>query len=608
MSAPWLDVLDDTIRACAAHNRPDLAERLREKRARQLDPKLRVLVIGEPKQGKSQLVNAMVNAPVCPVGDDVTTAVPTFVQHAETPSAALVRGASIANTPTERIPTERIPVPIDQLADQVSANHGHGGDLVRAEVGIPRALLDSGLVLIDTPGVGDLRPAHTASTFAALLQADAVLMVSDATAELTGSELELLKQVMTSCPNVIVVLTKIDIAAQWRRVVERNRAHLARAGVTAKLIPVSAALRLRAAKTGDKALNAESGFPELLACVRQDIVAAADQLARRTIAVTAASAIKQLVAPVREELSARATQGAGATVAALNEAQRRIDELRRRSARWQTVLADEMADLVSDIEYDLRDRTRRILREIDRTFETADPALGWDKFEAWLEDNLTEAATTNFAWLLERSEWVAEKVAKSFPVARDDLLPESIFPDDVLDRVAPMDKPVIETFNLMQKAFTGLKGSYGGVLMFGLATSLAGMPLINAISLGAGALFGGKSIIDESDQRLRRRQAAAKAAAARHVDDFFIKFSKDCRDAARHIQRSLRSHFATLAEEMQETLLESARSARRAVQDDNTERERRNREAKRELDQLVALYQRVQALAGGQAPPLGISA
>ncbi|CCH27933.1 dynamin family protein [Actinosynnema sp. NPDC047251] len=595
MSAPWLDVLDDTIRSCAAHNRPDLAARLRETRSRQLDPKLRVLVLGEPKQGKSQLVNAMVNAPVCAVGDDVTTTVPTFVQHAETPNATLVR--TIANTPTERIP-----VPIDQLADQVSA--GHTGELLRAEVGIPRALLTSGLVLIDTPGVGDLRPAHTASTFAALLQADAVLMVSDATAELTASEIELLKQVMTSCPNVTVVLTKIDIAAQWRRVVERNRAHLARAGVAAKLIPVSAALRLRAAKTGDTALNAESGFPELLACVQQDIVAAADVLARRTVAVTAASAIKQLVAPVREELT---DQGPQTTIAKLTEAQRRIDELRRRSARWQTVLSDEMADLVSDLEYDLRDRTRRILREVDKTFETADPARGWQAFEDWLEDNLTEAAATNFTWLLDRSEWVAEKVARSFPVHREDLMPESVFPADVLDRVSKMDKPVIERFTVSQKLFTGLRGSYGGVLMFGLVTSLAGMPLINVISLGAGALFGGKSILDESDQRLKRRQAAAKVAAQRHVDDFFIKFSKDFRDAARTIQRSLRGHFSTLADDLQETLLESARSARRAVQADAAERERRAREAKRELDRLVQLYQRVQAVAGS-APPLGISA
>jgi hypothetical protein len=311
---------------------------------------------------------------------------------------------------------------------------------------------------------------------------------------------------------------------------------------------------------------------------------------------------------VREELTNDGAQSTQRTINALNEAQRRIDELRRRSARWQTVLSDEMADLVSDIEYDLRERTRRILREVDRTFETADPALGWEEFERWLEDNLTEAAAQNFTWLLDRAEWVAEKVARSFPVRRDDLLPESIFPADVLDRVSKMDKPVIERFTVPQKLFTALRGSYGGVLMFGLVTSLAGMPLINAISLGAGALFGGKSIMDESDQRLKRRQAAAKMAAQRHVDDFFIKFSKDFRDAARHIQRSLRNHFSTLAEEMQETLLESARGARRAVQDDSAERDRRVREARHELDRLVQLYQRVQALAGGQAPPLGISA
>ncbi|WP_307868000.1 dynamin family protein [Umezawaea beigongshangensis] len=598
MAPPWLDVLDETIKVCVTHNRHDLELRLREKRARQLDPTVRVLVIGEAKQGKSQLVNALINAPVCAVGDDITTTVPTFVRHAETPSAALVRSAS-RRSAIASSPTERVPVPIDQVAQQV------GHEVVRAEIGIPRALLTTGLVLIDTPGVGDLRPAHTASTFAVLVQADAVLMVSDATAELTATELELLRKVLENCPNVTVVVTKIDISPQWRQVVERNRALLARAGISAQLFPVSSALRLRAAKSGDKGLNAESGFPDLLACLQRDVVAGSDRLARRTVAAAAGSAITQLVAPLREELSAQDSRRTADTIGALHEAQRRIDELRRRSARWQTVLADEMADLVSDIEYDLRDRTRTILREVDRTFEEADPATGWDAFEQWLEDNLTEAATTNFSWLLDRAEWVAEKVARSFPVHRDDLLPPEIFPDDVLDRVNKLDRPRIESFSLPQKAFTGLRGSYGGVLMFGLVTSLAGMPLINVISLGAGALFGGKSIKDESDTRLKRRQAAARAAAQRHVDDFFLKFSKDCRDAARHVQRSLRNHFTTLAEELQETLLESARSAKRAVQDDQTERERRAREIRSDLDALVALYKRAQALGG---PGLELSA
>ncbi|MDX3658450.1 dynamin family protein [Streptomyces sp. ID05-26A] len=592
MAPPWLDVLDETIGACVTHRRPDLEARLREKRAQQLDPKLRVLVVGESKQGKSQLVNALLNAPVCAVGDDITTTVPTFVQHADTPSAALVRNASAGGS-IFHTPTERIAVPIDQVTKQAAAQH-----VVRAEIGIPRALLDSGLVLIDTPGVGDTRSAHTASTFATLMQADAVLLVSDATGELTSAEMTLLKKVMEACPNVTVVVTKIDLVPSWRHVVERNRALLARAGIRAKLIPVSSALRLRAAKTGDQRLNTESGFPELVACVQSDIVASADLLARRAVAVVASSAITQLVTPLREELTTHDSSHTVATISTLQEAQRRVDELRRRSARWQNVLNDEMADLISDVEYDLRDRTRKILREVDKTYDEADPAIGWDKFEQWLEDNLNEAATTNFAWLMERAEWVAAKVARNFPVYREDLIPGSVLPDDLLEPASKLEKPKIEPFSMPQKLFTGLRGSYGGVLMFGLVTSLAGMPLINVISLGAGALFGGKSILDESDQRLKRRQAAAKAAAQRHVDDFFMKFSKDVRDSGRHIQRSLRNHFSTLAEELQETLLESARSAKRAVQDDQTDRERRMRDGRKELDRLVTLYKRVQALGG----------
>ncbi|ANZ36530.1 GTP-binding protein [Lentzea guizhouensis] len=595
MAPPWLDVLDETIGACATHRRPDLEARLREKRAQQLDPKLRVLVVGESKQGKSQLVNALINAPVCAVGDDITTTVPTYVQHAETPSAALVRNASAGGS-IFHVPTERIAVPIEQVTKQVSTPQAR--EVVRAEVGIPRALLDNGLVLIDTPGVGDTRSAHTASTFATLMQADAVLLVSDATGELTDAEMVLLKKVMQACPNVTVVVTKIDLVPGWRAVVERNKVLLQRAGVPAKLIPVSSALRLRAAKTGDQKLNTESGFPELLACVQRDIVASADLLARRAVAVVASSALTQLVTPLREELTAHDSSRTADTIATLQEAQRRVDELRRRSARWQNVLNDEMADLISDVEYDLRDRTRKILREVDKTYDEADPAIGWDKFEQWLEDNLNEAATTNFAWLMERAEWVAAKVAKNFPVYREDLIPGSVLPDDLLEPVSRLEKPKIEPFSVPQKLFTGLRGSYGGLLMFGLVTSLAGMPLINVISLGAGALFGGKSILDESDARLKRRQAAAKAAAQRHVDDFFAKFSKDVRDSGRHIQRALRTHFSTLAEEFQETLLESARSAKRAIQDDQTERERRLREGRKELDKLVTLYKRVQALGG----------
>ncbi|MDT7612873.1 MAG: hypothetical protein QOF00_320, partial [Pseudonocardiales bacterium] len=183
-----VDLVDLALKATTAYQRPDLGARLVQTRKRLVDPNVRVLVVGEFKQGKSQLVNALVNAPVCPVDDDVSTAVPTIVKHAETTTVTLVRDRG------ENSPPERTEVPSSQIAQYVSeaGNPGNRAMLTYAEIGIPRKLLAGGLVLVDTPGVGGLGSAHGAATMSALPSADAVLLVSDAAQEYTGPELEFL--------------------------------------------------------------------------------------------------------------------------------------------------------------------------------------------------------------------------------------------------------------------------------------------------------------------------------------------------------------------------------------------------------------------------------
>ncbi len=533
MAPLWLDVLDETIQICAAYRRAELAGWLRHRREQLLDPTLRVVVAGEAKQGKSQLVNAIVNAPVCAVGDGASTAVPAVVGYTE----------------------------------------------------VPRELLRAGLVLVDTPPVTGTEPLPMWCA-----QADAVLMVSDATRELTDAEVDFLTRASRSCPNVILAVTKTDLCPQWRDVAERDRELLARAGVPARLVAVSAALRLRAAAAGDEALNAESGFPELVRFLAGDVAAKADRLAPRGAAAAVAVAIEELAAPLRDE---RAVDADGELSAEweLRQAQRRFDELRRHSARWQNTLADDIADLISDIEYDLRDRTRRLLRTVEEFFDEADPLVVWDGFAPWLEENLRNAAEANFTWLVARSDWIARRIAAGFPAYRDGALPESTFrvPPDVFDTVDDLTQPANGRYGLGQKLFTGLRGSYGGLVMFGLLTSLAGMPLVNAVSLSAGALFGGKSLRDEGEGRLSRRQAAAKALVHRHVEDFFLKFGKDCRDVVRQVQRTLRDHFTAVAEELQDELIEYARMAKQQADRDAAERNRRNREIERELDALATL-------------------
>lgn len=599
MATLWLDVLDETIRACAAHRRTDLVQRLQQQRTRLLEPTLRVLVVGEPKQGKSQLINALINAPACAVGDDITTTVPTVVRHAEQPGATVVtspvRVAERAITSASAA-SSRVAVPVEGAAART--HPPRPGEFVHVEIGVPRALLRSGLVLIDTPPIGAIAAGLAEFTEAVLLQADTVLMVSDARHALSGAELEFLTRAFRSCPNVILALTKIDISPQWRTVAERSRVRLAEAGLPARVIPVSAQLRLHAARGNDTALNAESGFPELVGVLQRTVLTKADQLAPQTAAIIADTTIKLLVAPLQEERQAQTNGSEKGTVSQLREVQRRFDELRRHSARWQAALADDIADLTSDIEYDLRDRTRKILRRVDEFFESADPSVVWDSFTPWLEENLRNAAEANFSWLVERSQWMATRIAASFAPYQHQPLAQPAFrvAEDTFGSVAELERPMLGQFTLSQKLFTGLRGSYGGVVMFGLLTGLAGMPLINVFSIGAGAVFGGKTLHDEGEARRQRRQAVARAAVQRHVEDFFLKVSKDCRDVARQVHRTLRDHFAAVSDELQENLVDSARIAKQAVETDTARRESRNRQIQRELDGLVALHGKARLL------------
>ncbi|WP_324275202.1 dynamin family protein [Blastococcus brunescens] len=108
--------LIDRARALAdTAGRADLHRRLALVRERMEAPSVRVLVVGEPKQGKSQLVNALVGAPVCPVADDVATVVPTVIREGSAARAELVYDAAEgmpgggAAQPTVDGQVERVP-------------------------------------------------------------------------------------------------------------------------------------------------------------------------------------------------------------------------------------------------------------------------------------------------------------------------------------------------------------------------------------------------------------------------------------------------------------------------------------------------------------------
>ena len=596
--------------------RPDLARRLGQTQRRQAEPGVRVLVVGEFKQGKSLLVNAIVNAPVCPVDDDIATAIPTVVMYGEQPSASLVYLKPDTAPPggdTSRPDAwagegdlERRDVPINELADHISESGNAPDDLLAfAEVKLPRELLRGGLQLVDTPGVGGLGSGHSATTMTVLPTADVVLLVSDAGQEFTAPEIDFFRQALKLCPNVACMLTKIDLYPEWRRIVEVNRKHLAEAGLRVPIYTVSSTLRLHAAAAKDAALNGESGFPPVIQYLRHDVLGRADLLARRSATHDVLYVLDHLSVAVQGELTAlKSPENSAALVRELEKARSLAEALKRRSARWQQALNDGVADLTADIDYDLRDRTRAIIREAEELLNASDPGRVWDQFVEWLQQEVDTMVGDNFVWAHERSQWLAEEISRFFVEEGGHQLPEMQVDDTVgvLDPVPLLQVPDDERVGVASKMLIGMRGSYGGVLMFGLLTGVMGLSLINPISIGAGIIIGTKAYRDDKQAKVRKRRAEAKVAVRRHIDDVILHVGKESKDRLRGVQRVLRDHFTELAEEMTASLNTAVSAAQRATQIKSGDRDKRIQELTAELSRLEKFRAQAKSLQE-VAPP-----
>ncbi len=599
-------ILDQALGAIAPYQRPDLEERLRQAGHRLRTDRVRVLVVGEFKQGKSLLVNGLVRAPVCPVFDDVATSVPTVVSYAEKPVAALIR---VVEPARDGVPAklERVELPIEELAKHIAetGNPGNEEGWRHAEIGIPRALL-AGLEIVDTPGVGGLASTHGAATMAELPTADAVLFVSDASQEYTAPELEFLRHATKVCPNVACVLSKTDLYPEWERIAALDRAHLAEAGIGAELLTVSSALRVHAIRNDDDLADEESGFPALLSYLRDQVVSQADVLAKRSTAHDVVAVTNQVAtALLAEQTSYADPEGAAHVIRRLTEAKQQAAALKERSARWQHTLSDGVADLNADIDYDLRDRMRDIVREAEEEVnQSGDPRKIWDQLSVWVEQEVSAAVAANFLWAAQRARWLGGQVAEHFS-GDQDLLPKiRATSEDPLAQVHAMELRAGEPFGLGQKALSGLRGGYVGVLMFGMLGTIVGLSLLNPFSIGAGLLLGAKGLTDDRRRIYAKRQAEAKAAIRRYSDDVIFQAGKESRELLRRVQRDLRDFYIDRAEETNRSLKESLSKAEQSVRASKEEQRRRLAEIPQELARLEALQEKaVSMLPSVESPP-----
>jgi hypothetical protein len=595
-AAKAVAVVDLGLRACEAYDRPDAAARLAAARRALADPVLHVVVAGEFKQGKSSLVNALVGATVCPVGDDVATAVPTYVRHGAEPEASVLveaaeepRRESITMADVRRYVMESDTGEPDAGAPRVTG----------VEVRLPRKILAGGLVLVDTPGVGGLASPHAAASLAAVSMADAVIFVTGAAQELTRSEVDFLQRARTLCPVVACVLTKTDFYPAWRRIRDLNEQHLA-AHCPVPLMPVSSPLRSRAVKANDTGLNAESGYPHLVKFLNDQIGrSAADRLAVDA-AVEVVALCDQLEAHFEAERAALADpEAAQRVVRELTAVKAHVDALKTAAARWHQTLNDGISDLTSDVEHDLRARVRVVIAEADRAIEAADPADTWPEMEPWLQSRLAHELLANYELLRHRAGQLSDRVGHHFYDASSPLLGRPAVHDPApLATIADFEHKIeLQRMRVTKQAMVALKNAYGGALMFIILGSLVGVQL-GPIGLGIGLVMGHRGLREEKKRQVQRRRAEARNAVRRYCDEVTFVAGKDSRDTLRRVQRQLRDHYSGLAEELNRSNARALSGAAEAAQRSQADREKRLKDVESELARVRQLRQRAEAVTG----------
>jgi hypothetical protein len=575
--------------ACEAYGRPDLSRVVDLAEQRWREPHVRVVVLGEFKKGKSTLINALVGAEICPTDDDVPTAVPTVIHHAEAQGAVAVRRAADGTA-------TRSPLPTEELARIVTGEATVDAPTT-VEVGLPRRLLSLGLQVMDTPGVGGLVSAHAAATRAAAASGDAVLFVTDALQELTAVELETLGRFAGASRPLAIALTKIDVAPAWRRIQALDARHLDAAGIDAEIFPLAAPLRRRALETGDPDLNVESGYDALVAWLSR-LARSREQTAADASRSELTRIVRQLEQPLlsEREVLEDPSRLAG-LVAGLQAARERAHQLESSSQGWQQLLSDRVADVTSAIDHDLRRRVRDIGRETEQRLGDLDPADVWDEFEPWLRRRVADDVALVLAELQDRATEVVDEVLERFSDEEGRTATGVPVGEQVLE--APMttlaglgverlgtDKP-----GLVSTGLAALRGVQGGALMFGMVGNMIGLTIAGPVLVGIGLVMGGRSLVEEQRRQLTARRQQARQAVRSFLDDVSFHVGKDVRDALRLLQRGLRDALHERAATVKRTVTEALEAAEQAAAHGRVDNEARRADVEAELERLQRLEQ-----------------
>jgi GTP-binding protein EngB required for normal cell division len=214
-------------------------------------------ILGEFKRGKSTLLNALIGRNLIPTGVLPLTSIVTAVKYASEPSATVIYRTGDQGS-----------IPPADLADYVteSRNPRNHKNVERVELFLPDELLQDGVVLLDTPGVGSFYEHNTELTYKWLSRLDAALFLLSPDPPVSNSEIHFLREVVRYVPHVFLVLNKIDRldAESLQQVVDFSRQVIHKSvDIDPKVYPISARDALISRLKNNFEFDENSGLADL---------------------------------------------------------------------------------------------------------------------------------------------------------------------------------------------------------------------------------------------------------------------------------------------------------------------------------------------------------
>lgn len=300
----------------------------------------RIVVMGEIKKGKSSFINALLGVKdLVPVASDVATSTIYKIHYGEQLAYRVHFEKQINKSP--------LSISGDEL-DTYGTENGNPGNVKGVdfiEVTHPSPILKTGIVIIDTPGLGGLFKEHKKITWQYVPRADAVFFVTDSVTSPIGlEEIEHLKSVLKITKHLYFVQTKAGAVDKDAREARRqnNLSILSQSlNVKEEAIPYFVVDSLRKF-SADEAQNVKkldrSGYPQVMQFVNSRLLVAKQHIL--------ANKMMQLVSPIIDSISAD-IEMRKETLGADSEAKQRqvkesIDKIHAELVEWKTEKLPEL--------------------------------------------------------------------------------------------------------------------------------------------------------------------------------------------------------------------------------------------------------------------------